>query len=239
MDCSLPGSSVHGILQARILQWVAISFSIYLSFPIYSLVILGKVFNHSEPGPSPQCCHEHQLSWCEALKIERMAHRLVVTTGLHQCEPEPVCADCTAGSPSACTSLPKLGCRCCRGWTLADSLCLSLQNQPRKPWPALALWLLLLLAKPLLCSMIWRDAYLMHQAPGLDTPGQDSCQFQASQLGGQVSCNSWAKSINWKSLPGAPCLKRPISAGRECGDCFEISVVSRGVACCYAFAESA
>ena len=27
MDCSLPDSSVHGILQARILEWVAISFS--------------------------------------------------------------------------------------------------------------------------------------------------------------------------------------------------------------------
>ena len=27
MDCSLPGSSVHGIFQARILDWVAISFS--------------------------------------------------------------------------------------------------------------------------------------------------------------------------------------------------------------------
>ena len=27
MDCGLPGSSVHGILQARILEWVAISFS--------------------------------------------------------------------------------------------------------------------------------------------------------------------------------------------------------------------
>ena len=27
MDCSLQGSSVHGILQARILEWVAISFS--------------------------------------------------------------------------------------------------------------------------------------------------------------------------------------------------------------------
>ena len=25
MDCSLPGSSVHGILQARILEWVAIT----------------------------------------------------------------------------------------------------------------------------------------------------------------------------------------------------------------------
>ena len=27
MDCSPPGSSVHGILQARILEWVATSFS--------------------------------------------------------------------------------------------------------------------------------------------------------------------------------------------------------------------
>ena len=27
MDGSLPGSSVHGILQARVLEWVAIAFS--------------------------------------------------------------------------------------------------------------------------------------------------------------------------------------------------------------------
>ena len=27
MDCSLPGSSIHRILQARVLEWVAISFS--------------------------------------------------------------------------------------------------------------------------------------------------------------------------------------------------------------------
>ena len=27
VDCSLPGSSVHGILQARVLEWVAIAFS--------------------------------------------------------------------------------------------------------------------------------------------------------------------------------------------------------------------
>ena len=27
MDCSLPGSSVHEIFQARVLEWVAISFS--------------------------------------------------------------------------------------------------------------------------------------------------------------------------------------------------------------------
>ena len=28
MDCSLPGSSIHGILQARVLEWGAIAFSI-------------------------------------------------------------------------------------------------------------------------------------------------------------------------------------------------------------------
>ena len=27
MDCSLPGSSVHGIVQARILEWIAVLFS--------------------------------------------------------------------------------------------------------------------------------------------------------------------------------------------------------------------
>ena len=33
MDCSLPGSSVHGIFQARVLEWVAISFSKGSSWP--------------------------------------------------------------------------------------------------------------------------------------------------------------------------------------------------------------
>ena len=27
IDCSLPGSSIHGIFQARVLEWVAIAFS--------------------------------------------------------------------------------------------------------------------------------------------------------------------------------------------------------------------
>ena len=33
MDCSMPGSSVHGISQARILEWVAISFCRGSSWP--------------------------------------------------------------------------------------------------------------------------------------------------------------------------------------------------------------
>ena len=33
MDCSLPGSSIHGICQARVLEWVAIAFSkIYVTY---------------------------------------------------------------------------------------------------------------------------------------------------------------------------------------------------------------
>ena len=31
MDCGLPGSSVHGIFQARVLEWGAIAFSVMLT----------------------------------------------------------------------------------------------------------------------------------------------------------------------------------------------------------------
>ena len=42
MDCSLPGSSVHGIFQARVLEWGAIAFSsnYKLYFPYYVLTCL-------------------------------------------------------------------------------------------------------------------------------------------------------------------------------------------------------
>ena len=30
MDYSLPGSSIHGIFQARVLEWGAIAFSVYM-----------------------------------------------------------------------------------------------------------------------------------------------------------------------------------------------------------------
>ena len=37
MDCSLPGSSVHGIFQARVLEWAAIAFSRTLSNTIQKI----------------------------------------------------------------------------------------------------------------------------------------------------------------------------------------------------------
>ena len=48
VDCSLRGSSVHGILQARILKWVAISFSRGSSWPregTWVSRIGGRCFN--------------------------------------------------------------------------------------------------------------------------------------------------------------------------------------------------
>ena len=40
MDCSPPGSSVHGIFQARVLEWGAIVFSIILHYLYINLVFL-------------------------------------------------------------------------------------------------------------------------------------------------------------------------------------------------------
>ena len=48
MDCSLPGSSIHGILQARLLEWVAISFSNKIDSQWESAVSSGNSNRGSE-----------------------------------------------------------------------------------------------------------------------------------------------------------------------------------------------
>ena len=35
MDCSLPGSSIHGIFQARVLEWGAIAFIVFIKYNVY------------------------------------------------------------------------------------------------------------------------------------------------------------------------------------------------------------
>ena len=61
MDCSLPDSSVHGIIQSRILEWVAISFSRGSSQPrdwTQVSCIRGRCFNlwdTREAGFKPRC----------------------------------------------------------------------------------------------------------------------------------------------------------------------------------------
>ena len=51
MDCSPPGSSVHGIFQARVLEWGAIAFSayiyvcLYIYFLIFPIIVYHKILN--------------------------------------------------------------------------------------------------------------------------------------------------------------------------------------------------
>ena len=40
MDCSLPGSTVHGIFQATVLEWDAIAFSVTISYWVLILEIV-------------------------------------------------------------------------------------------------------------------------------------------------------------------------------------------------------
>ena len=51
MDCSLPGSSAHGIFQARVLEWGAIAFSrkgALLGFKIVLIFLLICFFYYSQ-----------------------------------------------------------------------------------------------------------------------------------------------------------------------------------------------
>ena len=61
MDCSLPGSSVHGIFQARVLEWGAIAFSrlrhsnVGKKFVLFSSLRTPEPYLHLE-SPKPLSC---------------------------------------------------------------------------------------------------------------------------------------------------------------------------------------
>ena len=77
MDCSPPGSSIHGILQARTLEWVAISFSRRSSWPrdmniglphrrqtLYHLSHQGSLFYFSNTlSPLWATSSSYSVSW--------------------------------------------------------------------------------------------------------------------------------------------------------------------------------
>ena len=81
MDCSAPGSSVHGISQARILEWVAIPFSWGSNV---SLLYCRQILYHLSKHRSP----------CE--------HTLYTLNAVIQMEQESAC---NAGDPSSILGL--------------------------------------------------------------------------------------------------------------------------------------
>ena len=89
IDCSLPVASIHGIFQARVLEWVAIAFSAaYLRLLIFLLIILipacascspaflmmYSVYRAWQPGMWSQVGlrkHHYEQSWgCDAIPVE-------------------------------------------------------------------------------------------------------------------------------------------------------------------------
>ena len=68
-DCSLPGSSVHGIFQARVLEWGAIAFSNIMIMLCYAkslqaCLTLCDPIDGSPPGsPVPGILQARTLEW--------------------------------------------------------------------------------------------------------------------------------------------------------------------------------
>ena len=69
MDCSLPGSSVHGIFQARVLEWDAIAFpcvntAAAAAKSLQSCPTLCDPIDGSPPGfPVPGILQARTLEW--------------------------------------------------------------------------------------------------------------------------------------------------------------------------------
>ena len=55
MDCSPPGSSIHGIFQARVQEWGAIAFSIVLSVQFSCSVVFDSLRPHESQHTRPPC----------------------------------------------------------------------------------------------------------------------------------------------------------------------------------------
>ena len=119
MDCSSPGSSVHGILQERILEWVAISFSRGSSQPRSQTgisYIAGEFFTAEPPGKSPSS--PYQLSVATHANCQRSSNSLSLSTHIFvplACPRHPI----RAPRHSVLISLTETG---CHWWSLLPEL---------------------------------------------------------------------------------------------------------------------
>ena len=100
-DCSPPGSSVHGILQARILEWVSIPFSRDLSTTL-SFLDNQKPYSISEP-----------LFWTSVLKLWHILRHRITTSSWPSCysqlDPKRLARICPTGPlQSSVSPLPAL-----------------------------------------------------------------------------------------------------------------------------------
>ena len=77
MECSLPGSSVHGIFQARMLEWVVIYYSRIYHRPrdqtqtLVSPAVAGRLFTTVLPrNPFKNASEPFYHAWAEEMKSQ-------------------------------------------------------------------------------------------------------------------------------------------------------------------------
>ena len=74
MDCSLPGSSVHGIFPARVLEWVAIAFSVLNLKPNLKSAVSSLVAQRLKHPPPMRETRVQSLGWEDPLEKEMVTH---------------------------------------------------------------------------------------------------------------------------------------------------------------------
>ena len=92
MDCSLPCFSVHGIFQARILEWVAISFSRGSSTPRdrnWVSYIVDRFFPTELPGKHNMDCGPGKSEWLAKGNWKKCPIKLIQTTTRAQLRDSP------------------------------------------------------------------------------------------------------------------------------------------------------
>ena len=96
MDHSLPGSSTHGIFQARVLEWVAIAFSgqrlsaavAAAAKSLQSCLTLRDPIDGSPPGsPVPGIFQERTLEWVSISFSNACMHAKSLQSSLTLCDP--------------------------------------------------------------------------------------------------------------------------------------------------------
>ena len=76
MDCSLPGSSIHGIFQARVLEWVAIAFSRLNPLPLCKSLAISSL-----PPRFPASPH-HVFKTIGCISARDAAKYLLMSSGV-------------------------------------------------------------------------------------------------------------------------------------------------------------
>ena len=85
-DCSLPGSSIHGILQARVLEWGAIAFSAYgYNYILFKLSSIQQPFQLNSSFLPKAVYLKSSLNYQVCLKLMSQTYLVSIQTHRETC----------------------------------------------------------------------------------------------------------------------------------------------------------